>query len=122
MHVFQLKLYFHTRCHVDWRLLSILCKKNNKDCFYEGCSIFLIDLNLNMGLMLYSKWVDVFKMFSVSHLTVKYSQNSQGVIKENNIKICQEFFEALKLTVCIHTCDEFESGIRENFLPFQGGF
>ena len=38
--VFQLKLYFHTKCHVDWRLPSTLCKKNNKVCFYEGCSIF----------------------------------------------------------------------------------
>ena len=72
--VFQLKLYFHTKFHVDWRLPSTLCKKNNKDCFYEGCSIFFIDLNLNMGLMLYSKWVDVFKMFSVSHLSEIFSK------------------------------------------------
>ena len=26
------------------------------------------------------------------------------------------------LIVEIHTCDEFESGIREIFLSFQGGF
>ena len=51
------------------------CARKITDCFYEGFSIFLIDLNLNMGLMLNSKWVGVFKMFLVSHMTVKYFQS-----------------------------------------------
>ena len=67
------------------RLLASTIHIVQENCFYEGCSIFFIDLNLDMGLILYSKWVDVFKIFSASHLTVKYFQsyffNSQGVIK-----------------------------------------
>ena len=58
--------FYHPHC----------ARKNYKGCFYEVCSIFFIDLNLNVGLLLYSKCVDVFKMFSVSHLIVKYFQSS----------------------------------------------
>ena len=46
-------------------------RKITKDFFYEGCSIFFIDLNSNMGLLtLYSKCVDALKMLPVSHLTM----------------------------------------------------
>ena len=39
--------------------------------------MFSIDLYLKMGLMLYSKWVDVFnnKLIPVSHLTMNYFQS-----------------------------------------------
>ena len=36
--------------------------------------VFFIDLNSNMGLTLYSKWVDALKMLPVSHLTMHYFQ------------------------------------------------
>ena len=66
-------------------LTASTCKKNNRDFFYDGCSIFFIDLNSNMGLTLYLKWVEAQKMHPVSHLTMHYFQktyyNSQGVMK-----------------------------------------
>ena len=51
----------HALCCTSYQgyqcLPSIFCKTINKDCFCEYCSILFIDHILNMGVMLYFKWV-----------------------------------------------------------------
>ena len=61
IHVFQLKLNFLTSCQVYWFLSSIQCKKTNKvKNVFVSCSIFFIDQNLIMGVMLYSsQWLEI---------------------------------------------------------------
>ena len=95
-HIFRLKLYFLTSCQVYQRLSSVLFKKNNKDCFCEGFSIFFFDPNLNMGVKLCSKWVDFVFNFLSKHCGYTFKVPLQGGSNEypqsmfwiRNKKIC----------------------------------